>query len=182
LDGPAPGDDDTSVLKQLIYPDDSYTSEGVYWADLPLGKQIAFNAAVDHQEATKELGAIWNMMKVDPLSPVGWYFRHAILPGAGLGLEGYVLFSIGNLTPLFSAVWPKCWSTNKVCNVNWVSAVTYLEVAGIIVGQLLVGGLGDGIGRRWGLIQDVIIMFLGLCMLIGSWGLTLQGWVICYAW
>jgi MFS family permease len=66
--------------------------------------------------------------------------------------------------------------------VNWVSAVTYLEVAGIIVGQLLVGGLGDGIGRRWGLIQDVIIMFLGLCMLIGSWGLTLQGWVICYAW
>jgi hypothetical protein len=182
LDGPAPDDDDSSVLKQLIYPDDSYTPEGVYWADLPLGKQLAFNAAVDNQETKKELSSIWSMMKVDPLSPVGWYFRHAILPGAGLGLEGYVLFSIGNLTPLFSAVWPKCWSTYKVCNENWVSAVAYLEVAGIIVGQLLVGGLGDGIGRRWGLIQDVIIMFLGLCMLIGSWGLTLQGWVICYAW
>jgi uncharacterized membrane protein YczE len=38
------------------------------------------------------------------------------------------------------------------------------------------------IGRRWGLIQDVIIMFLGLCMLVASWGTTLQGWVICYAW
>ena len=25
-------------------------------------------------------------------------------------------------------------------------------------------------------------MFLGLCMLVGSWGVTLQGWVICYAW
>jgi hypothetical protein len=182
LDGPAPDDEDSSVLKQLIYPDDSYTPEGVYWADLPLGKQLAFNAAVDNQETKKELSAIWSMMKVDPLSPVGWYFRHAILPGAGLGLEGYVLFSIGNLTPLFSAAWPKCWSTYKVCNENWVSAVAYLEVAGIIVGQLLVGGLGDGIGRRWGLIQDVIIMFLGLCMLIGSWGLTLEGWVICYAW
>src|SRR4051794_31553384 len=25
-------------------------------------------------------------------------------------------------------------------------------------------------------------MFLGLIMLTASWGLTLQGWVICYAW
>jgi hypothetical protein len=40
----------------------------------------------------------------------------------------------------------------------------------------------DSIGRRWGLIQDVIIMFLGLCMLVASWGTSLQGWVICYAW
>lgn len=38
------------------------------------------------------------------------------------------------------------------------------------------------IGRRWGLIQDAIIMFLGLLWLTASWGLTLNGWVICYAW
>ncbi len=25
-------------------------------------------------------------------------------------------------------------------------------------------------------------MFFGLLMLTSSWGLTLQGWVICYAW
>ena len=37
------------------------------------------------------------------------------------------------------------------------------------------------IGRRWGLIQDVTIMFLGLVMLTASWGTTLNGWVICYA-
>lgn len=36
------------------------------------------------------------------------------------------------------------------------------------------------LGRRWGLIQDVVIMFLGLLMLTGSWGVTLEGWVICY--
>jgi hypothetical protein len=28
------------------------------------------------------------MFKKDPLSPVSWYFKNAILPGAGLGLEG----------------------------------------------------------------------------------------------
>jgi hypothetical protein len=72
----------------LIYPNDTYTPEGVYWADLPLGKQLAFNAAIDNAESKKDLSSIWQMMKKDPLSPVGWYFRHAILPGAGLGLEG----------------------------------------------------------------------------------------------
>jgi hypothetical protein len=38
------------------------------------------------------------------------------------------------------------------------------------------------IGRRWGLIQDAIIMFIGLLMITASWGVTLNGWVICYAW
>ena len=45
-------------------------------------------AGTDAQEAKRELGEIGKMMKEDPLSPVGWYFRHAVLPGGGLGLEG----------------------------------------------------------------------------------------------
>jgi hypothetical protein len=61
-----------------------------------------------------------------------------------LTTSSYVLFSIGNLTPLFAAVWPKCWSKYTVCNTTWVAAVQYLEVCGIIVGQILVGALGDG--------------------------------------
>ena len=65
---------------------------------------------------------------------------------------------------------------------QWVAAVTYLEICGIICGQILVGILGDWIGRRWGLIQDATIMFIGLLMLTASWGTNLQGWVICYAW
>jgi hypothetical protein len=61
-----------------------------------------------------------------------------------LTVSSYVLFSIGNVTPLFSAVWGACWSKYTECNENWIAAVGYLEVAGIIVGQLLVGALGDG--------------------------------------
>jgi MFS family permease len=123
------------------------------------------------------------MMKADPLSPVSWYFRNAVLPGAGLGLEGYVLFSIGNLEPLFRATWPTCWGKNATeCSSNWIAAVTYLEVIGIMVGQVVVGVIGDWIGRRWGLIQDAAIMFVGLLMITASWGLNLNGWVICYAW
>jgi hypothetical protein len=47
------------------------------------------------------------------------------------------------LTPLFAAGWPQCWSKYTVCNSQWIAAVTYLEVVGIICGQILVGVLGD---------------------------------------
>lgn len=171
------------IFSYLTHPDDSYTPEGVYWADLPIHKRIAFVNRVQNEETAKEFKSFLSMLKKDPLSPVSWYWRNAILPGAGLGLEGYVLFSIGNLEPLFAATWPECWGENATqCSSNWVASVTYLEVIGIMVGQIGVGFIGDWIGRRWGLIQDAVIMFVGLLMLTASWGLNLQGWVICYAW
>ncbi|KAK3938050.1 major facilitator superfamily domain-containing protein [Diplogelasinospora grovesii] len=176
-------DQEKAIFQYLTHPDDSYTPEGVYWADLPLRERFGFVNKVQNEEAMRELRAIGRMAKNDPLSPLAWYFRNAVLPGAGLGLEGYVLFSIGNLGPLFAATWPTCWGKNPTeCSANWVASVTYLEVIGIMVGQLGVGVIGDWIGRRWGLIQDAAIMFVGLLMLTASWGLDLNGWVICYAW
>ena len=178
--------EERAIFSHVTRPDDCYTPEGVYWADLPLSQRLKFVNKVDREAASKELSTIGGMMKKDPLSPLSWYFRHAVIPGAGLGLEGYVLFSIGNLEPLFKQVWPECWDDSfkgtKVCSKNWVASVTYLEIIGIMVGQVFVGVIGDWVGRRWGLIQDAIIMFIGLLMLTASWGMTLQGWVICYAW
>ena len=86
-----------AIFDYLIKPDDMYTADGVYWADLPLAQQVRFSAASDAKEAKKELSSIGRMMKKDPLSPVGWYFRNAVIPGAGLGLEGYcdVNFGVG---------------------------------------------------------------------------------------
>ncbi|ORY62315.1 major facilitator superfamily domain-containing protein [Pseudomassariella vexata] len=179
---PPATDYEKEIFKHLTHPDDSYTPEGVYWADLPLSKRFNFVSTVDKAEVSAEWSSIKSMMKEDFLGPLKWYFRHAVLPGAGLGLEGYVLFSIGNLEPLFKKAWPECWDKKAVCSDNWVASVTYLEVIGIMVGQVFVGIIGDWIGRRWGLIQDALIMFIGLLMLTGSWGVTLEGWVICYAW
>jgi hypothetical protein len=182
-DGNLTTDHERNIFAYLTHPDDCYTPDGTYWADLPLRKRIAFINKSQNEEAKQELFAIGRMMKEDPLSPLSWYFRNAVLPGAGLGLEGYVLFSIGNLEPLFAATWPECWGKNRtVCSANWIASVTYLEVIGIMVGQLGVGVIGDWIGRRWGLIQDAAIMFVGLLMITASWGPNLQGWVICYAW
>lgn len=169
------------IFNYLLKPDDLYNEQGVYWADLPIMKRISFVTHANNVEVKKELGTIGRMIKKDPLSPVAFYFRNMVLPGAGLGLEGYVLFSIGNLKPLFQAGFADCWKGNT-CNPTWIAAVDYLEICGIIVGQILVGILGDWLGRRWGLIQDATIMFLGLIMLTASWGVTQNGWVICYVW
>jgi hypothetical protein len=137
----APATDyEKQLFKHITHPSDSYTPEGIYWADLPWLQRFSFVRAVDKAEAKEEHSWLWNSIKEDPLSPVGWYFRNAVLPGAGLGLEGYVLFSIGNLEPLFKAAWPECWGDGaNACAKNWISSVTYLEVIGIMCGQLFVG-------------------------------------------
>jgi hypothetical protein len=79
---------ETQIFHRLIKPDDSYTPNGIYWADLPIMKRASFIASTDAQEARRELGAIGSMMRKNPLSPIAWYLRNAVLPGAGLGLEG----------------------------------------------------------------------------------------------
>lgn len=58
--------------------------------------------------------------------------------------DRYVLFSIGNLAPLYQAVWPSCWKSFTTCNETWTQTVTYLEIVGIIFGQVGVGLIGDG--------------------------------------
>ncbi|KAJ5925484.1 hypothetical protein N7454_008123 [Penicillium verhagenii] len=171
-----------AAFDEIIRPADSYTPDGRYWADLPIGERVSFCMTQDREEMKKESAWLWDMIKADPLSPISYYFRNFVLPGMGLGLEGYVLFSISNVSSLFDVSYKDCWKSGKTCNPNWVAAINYMEVAGIMVGQVLVGYLGDAIGRRWGLIQDAIIMFIGLVMLTAAWGLTENGWVICYMW
>ncbi|KAL8755112.1 MAG: hypothetical protein Q9199_003873 [Rusavskia elegans] len=173
------------IFDYLLKPDDNYNANGVYWGDMSWLEQIRFVSNGDARETKREASNVWSMFKNDPLSPVAYYFKNMVLPGAGLGLEGYVLFSIGNLKSLFQAQgsFAKCWKKPySACNATWIAAVEYMEISGIIVGQILVGILGDWLGRRWGLIQDASIMFIGLIMLTAAWGVTQNGWVICYVW
>ncbi|KAF2750607.1 putative MFS phosphate transporter [Sporormia fimetaria CBS 119925] len=175
-------ENESDVFEQLLKPTDIYDKDGTYWADLPLADRIKFVGRVDVEEIRTEASSFWSMFRKNPLSPVAWYFRNMVVPGAGLLLEGYVLFSIGNIRPLLQDVFPRCWKTFETCNETWTQAIDYLEIAGIIVGQILVGIVGDWLGRRFGLIQDAVIMFVGLLMLTAAWGVTQNGWVICYVW
>ncbi|KAL9090736.1 MAG: hypothetical protein Q9159_001792 [Coniocarpon cinnabarinum] len=78
------------IFNHLILPNDSYDHTGTYWADMNIGRRAKFVNGVDSAEARKELTSTWRMFKRDPLSPVSYYSKNMILPGAGLLLEGYV--------------------------------------------------------------------------------------------
>lgn len=171
---------DTSEINHIIFPDDSYLNQ-VYWADLPRSQRWKWINNQQNTESKRECALLWQMFRHDPLEPIRAYFRTYVVNGLGLFVEGYVLFSIGNLSPLFAAVWPTCWSKYTACDETWVQSVTYLEIVGIILGQVLVGFIGDYVGRRFGLVQDALIMFTGTLLLCASWGATLEGWVIMYA-
>ncbi|PWZ03447.1 MFS general substrate transporter [Testicularia cyperi] len=172
-----------SILDETLFPADSYTKDTkTYWADLPWWQKTKWINAQSNAEARRELGVIGRMFKADPLSPFSAYYQNYVITGLGLFVEGYTLFSIGNLSPLFKAVWPQCWKTYEVCDRQWVHAIDYLEIVGIIVGQILVGIEGDWIGRRFGMVQDALVMTLGSVMLTAMWGTSLNGWIICYAW
>ncbi|KAL1410305.1 hypothetical protein Q8F55_004311 [Vanrija albida] len=165
-----------------LCPQDSYTADGTYWADLPWGERQKWVNAQSNAETLRELKVIGSMFKEDPLSPLRAYCSRYVVTGFGMFTEGYTIFSIGNLSSLYSSIWPECWSKHTVCDKNWVAGVSYIQIVGIICGQIGVGIEGDWIGRRVGLVQDALVMTLGLVMLTASWGTTLNGWVICYAW
>ncbi len=80
-------------------------------------------------------------------------FSRYVLTGFGFFTEGYTLFSISNLNALFVLVWPTCYSTFAVCSENWIAAQAYLQIIGIMVGQVVVGLEGDWVGRKFGLVQ-----------------------------
>jgi hypothetical protein len=77
-----------SVFNAILKPDDMYDSNGVYWADMPLMRKIKFVLGVDARESALEWRWFVDMVKKDPLSPIGFYFRNMVIPGMGLGLEG----------------------------------------------------------------------------------------------
>ncbi len=168
------------LLDDVVAPDDSYLN-GIYWADLPLGQRVKWVNAKWNEETAREFKLVMASFRRDPLQPIRDYFSNYVVKGMGLFVEGYTLFSVGNLTAIFASAWPLCWKTHKVCSKNWTAAVGYLEIVGIIIGQIMVGIIGDWIGRRWGLVQDACIMLVGTVMLTAMWGTTLNGWVICYA-
>ncbi|GAA5921234.1 hypothetical protein JCM1841_001646 [Sporobolomyces salmonicolor] len=170
-----------SLIREALYPEDSYAGE-VYWADLPRSERVRWVNQQSNSETLREIKYLWEMFKRDPVEPFRQYFKKYVANGMGLFVEGYVLFSIGNLSKLFSSAWPHCFSTHRVCSANWVDAQSYLEIIGIIVGQVLVGFEGDWIGRKFGLCQDAAIMLIGSILLTGVWSNSLNVWVIVYAW
>jgi len=110
------------LLNDTIYPDDAYKGN-TYWADLPTGERTKWVNNQHNEEARRELTAIWQSFKVDPLRPFSQYFHNYAITGVGFFSEGYVLFSVGNILTLFESVWPQCFKHYEVCDKTMVQAI-----------------------------------------------------------
>jgi MFS family permease len=116
-----------------------------------------------------------------PIAQFFFWVKSWALPGIGMFCESYFIFSIGNITPIFQETYKSCWKTHKTCSASLINAETYIQVAGIILGMLLMGFIADQIGRKWGSVLTATFMFIGGILLTASNGKTLQGWAIMFA-
>lgn len=79
---------DDSALNATLYPDDSYTPDGTYWADLPRGERSRFVNKQFTTEWGRELRETWALFKQDPGAPLKAYWNKYVLTGMGLFVEG----------------------------------------------------------------------------------------------
>jgi len=119
-----------SLLHATLYPDDVYKGT-TYWADLPAKERSTWISHQTRAITHRELVRVRQMFKVNPLKPLKSYWRSYAVSGVGFFIEGYVLFSVGNIMPLFKSVWPECWKNHIVCDGQMVKAIKYLEILGV---------------------------------------------------
>lgn len=78
--------------------------------------------------------------KKRPVEPfkrfLSWFLMWAI-PGAGMFMESYFIFAIGNIKPLLQIDYPNCMGSERPanCNTSVVDNLETIEIAGIIGGM-----------------------------------------------
>lgn len=71
----------------------------------------------------------------------------------------------------------QCMTTSHLfigCIQTWTQATTYLQLIGVLLGQLTFGFLGDAIGRRATMLIDMSTILIGVIMLTVSNGATIN--------
>ena len=107
----------------------------------------------------------------DPPSKEEKEDEHSSTLWHGLGLfgESYLLFSVGILKPIWTALYPSCFdeTDNSECAHPYLSykSMTYSVVTGVMIGMVLLGILANNIGRRRGSILTASLMVLGATFL-----------------
>ncbi|KAI8468145.1 MAG: major facilitator superfamily domain-containing protein [Monoraphidium minutum] len=131
--------------------------------DLPkLGRLASITTRAEYEkqpayERRKKRGAALGLLK--------WWAAWAV-PGLGMFSEAYIIFSIGLIKPFQAAMKPECFETHTACSAAETHVTSYIQIAGIIIGMLVFGVLGDVIGRCWGSRIVASIMLSGSIMLV----------------
>ncbi|KAK9867868.1 hypothetical protein WJX84_003938 [Apatococcus fuscideae] len=118
-----------------------------------------------HLEPPQGFAAVFSHM----LRAGQWISSWAV-PGLGMFCEAYYIFSVGNVKPVWAAQWPDCFQKNASCTMAFINSLEYSQVAGLIVGMILLGVIVDRTGRRLGSIFTACFMATGGILLTVSTG------------
>lgn len=118
------------LLQSVLYPEDSFQGQ-TYWGDLPADKKPKWVRQQYRNEVAREFVQFWQTFKQNPLHPLKHYLTNYAIGGTGFFTEGYVLFSVGNVMPLFKSIWPQCWADHIACDEQMINAVKYMEILGV---------------------------------------------------
>ena len=76
---------------------------------------------------------------------------------------------------LFKHEYPDCWVDMTSCTKPLIDVVTYMAIAGLILGMVSLGFLADRLGRRKGSRMTASVMLLAVVILTASAGTTIAG-------
>jgi hypothetical protein len=110
--------------------------------------------------------------KINPIRKFFKWWGSWCIPGMGMFSEAYIVFSIGNITPLLAIDYPNCYGKNQPydCNQDARHNDSNIEICGIIGGMLVLGFLADYLGRKWGSRMTMAIMLVGGILLSSASG------------
>ena len=98
--------------------------------------------------------------------------------GFGMMAEAYILFSFGNLGPIFEAAFVDCYNDTLPASASCQqaeSSISYVEISGIIVSMLTFGFLAARTGRALGSKITAGIMAVGATLLALAYAPTDTG-------
>lgn len=138
-------------------------------------------AKLNHPE-TSSIASGDSSAQTTPPLPMWKELMLAGKTGAGMFVESYWIFAVGNIGSIWKYLYPSCFhaTPGDGCDDQTVVAVPYVEIAGIIAGMLIFGAMADHLGRLWGSRCTAGLMLLGGIMCVVSFGIDLTGQFIMF--
>ncbi|BAM81164.1 probable inorganic phosphate transporter [Cyanidioschyzon merolae strain 10D] len=108
------------------------------------------------------------------------YLAASLFTGIGIFIEGYFTVNTGQVKTAWTNAYPTCFGTKPIsgttcqglaassCTKGTQKANTYSIFAGLIVGMLFFGLLGDRIGRRFSMLFTVSTYFISAIIITFS--------------
>ncbi|KAH9258918.1 hypothetical protein BASA81_002538 [Batrachochytrium salamandrivorans] len=108
------------------------------------------------------------------LKDLGGILLDASKTGMGMFCVSYYFLAVGNMTSIWRVAYPTCFAngeptnSSEFCEDANVTSLTYIQIAFVIVGMMLFGGIGQDIGRKLHSRSTIALMLIGAVLMTAA--------------